>query len=152
MPPNRGHFLFVSCCRNLVDSAGILEMRNRFARKGKEMVKHLTYPAKEDRISWSDVWNWCADLEATWHCYAEFKLWRVRKEGFYGVWDVQLTVRWLGVGGVVSRTEALAQTFPNNTTKSLPALQLRMLVEMDRKLDELAREKKEGAHEQGRFA
>lgn len=116
------------------------------------MSRHVAAPAKEDRVSWNDVWNWCADLESTWHCYAEVKQWRVRKEGFYGKWDIMITVRWLGVGGVVTRTETVNGAYPNNTSKSLPAHLLRLLVELDAKLSEIEREKRSGALHQDRFA
>lgn len=115
------------------------------------MTKPIPGLEKSDRISWNDAWNWCADLEATWHCYAEVKQWRVRKEGFYGKWDIMITVRWLGVGGVVTRTETVNGPFPNNTSKSLPAHILRLLVELDAKLTEIEREKRSGAFNQDRF-
>ena len=116
------------------------------------MSRRLTAPEKEDRVSWNDVWNWCADLEATWHCYAEVRSWRVRQEGNYGRWDIMIVVRWLGVGGVVTRSEAVSGAYPNNTSKTLPAHHLRLLVELDQKLTEAEREKRSGALHQDRFA
>jgi hypothetical protein len=107
---------------------------------------------KQTGVSWNDVWNWCADLEKCWHCYVEFKQWRVRKEGHYGKWDVRITCSWLGVGGVVTRTESLSVAYPNNTSKTLPGAQMWLLIEMDKKLEELAREQRSGAVKQSRFA
>lgn len=112
----------------------------------REQDRKITGP------SWNDVWNWCADLEKHWHCYAEIQMWRVRKEGYYGRWDLRLNVRWLGVGGVVTRTEALNCVFPSNAHKTLPGAQMWLLMEMDKKLEELAAEKKDGAERQTRFA
>jgi len=102
--------------------------------------------------SWNDVWNWCADLEKNWHCYAEIQMWRVRKEGYYGKWDLRLNLRWLGVGGAVTRTEALSCSFPSNGHKTLPGAQMWLLIEMDKKLSEQEAEKKDGAARQERFA
>lgn len=122
----------------LLSSAGVLMHRKR--------------PSESNQVSWHDVWNWVADLEKTWHCYVEFKQWRVRKEGFYGSWDIQITARWLGVGGAVVRTEGLSASFPQNGQKTLAGVQLGLVLELDRKLEELAREKKDGASVQERFA
>lgn len=107
---------------------------------------------KQTGVSWNDVWNWCADLEKCWHCYVEVQQWRVRKEGYYGKWDLRVQARWLGVGGVVTRTEALSCSFPSNQHKSLPAAQMWLLVELDRKLTEAEAEAKNGAGQQTRFA
>lgn len=121
------------------------------AREATAMARH-----EEDRkvaqVSWNDVWNWCADLEKTWHCYVEIEQWRVRKEGFYGRWDVRIQARWLGVGGAVTREEGVSGAFPQNDSKTMPGLQLKLLMELDGKLEELEREKKDGAGAQNRFA
>jgi hypothetical protein len=104
-----------------------------------------------DRVSWQDVWNWAREVEITWHCYVEFQQWPVRKEGFWGKWDVRCVARWLGVGGKVTREEAVSCVFPQNGAQSLPGAQLKLVLDLDVKLEELAREKKQGASEQGRF-
>lgn len=107
---------------------------------------------KVPNVSWNDVWVWIADLEKCWHCYVVFSQWRVRKEGFYGQWDIRIEARWLGVGGAVVRTEAVSMAFPRNDTKTLPGLQMRLCMELDKKLSELEREKRSGAGQQSRFA
>jgi hypothetical protein len=107
---------------------------------------------KVAQVSWNDVWNWVADLEKCWHCYVEFQQWRVRKEGFYGQWDIRIRARWLGVGGQVTREEGVSAAYPRNDVKTLPGLQLRLCMELDRLLTEQAVEKASGAAKQERFA
>lgn len=105
-----------------------------------------------DRVSWYDVWNWARELEATWHCYIEFQQWPVRKEGFGGKWDIRCVARWLGVGGKVTREEGVSAIYPQNGTGSLPGAQLKLLLDLDVKLEQLQREEKNGASAQTRFA
>lgn len=106
---------------------------------------------KQHGPSWADVWNWCADLEKQWHCYANVQVWRVRKEGFYSRWDVRVECKWLGVGGKVTREEAVSGVFPNNDQKTLPGLLLKLLFDIDKKLSEIEHEEKNGALRQIRF-
>jgi len=113
---------------------------------------HRQRPRESGQVSWHDVWNWLADLEKTWHCYARIEQWRVRKEGFYGKWDIRLSVKWLGVGGAVTREEAVCGVFPCDAHKTLAGLQLALVLQLDAKLEELAREKQDGAAKQERFA
>jgi hypothetical protein len=106
----------------------------------------------KQQVSWHDVWLWCADLEKIWHCYVQFQEFRVRKEGFAGVWDVRIVAKWLGVGGAVTREEAISVQWPNVNARTQAGQYLALIVELDRKLTELEAEKRSGAHGQDRFA
>jgi hypothetical protein len=145
-------FLFVSCCRKLLALERRMKLKQIASLSSTGVLMHRGRPSEVGQVSWHDVWNWVADLESTWHCYVTIQQWRVRKEGFYGKWDIRIVAKWLGVGGAVVREEAVNGVFPGNAHKTLAGTQLGMVLELDRKLEELAREKQEGAEAQGRFA
>ena len=108
--------------------------------------------APVERVTWNDVWNWTRDVERTWHCYIEFQQWPMRKDGFYGKWDIRCVARWLGVGGQVTREVGVSCVYPQNGAQSVPGAELKLLIDLDVKLEELAREEKAGASVQERFA
>lgn len=94
----------------------------------------------EGTVAMRDVYEYVDSLEKYWHVSIHIEIWPIRKEGFWGQFDVMVVAKRASVGSNFVFEQGTSGRWPTHEASTMSGLYLRLLLQLDHKLEERARD------------
>lgn len=89
-------------------------------------------------LSYFELLDWVRQCENTWHCHIHYELHPPMKRQQGIAWNIRCVARWHGAKGEQIEELGAGGVWPCNNHQTLVGLELALLNELDRKIQERA--------------